>query len=363
MQPHRTASPRAMPPSRPRLRLILLLLAALAGPPAFAQGDVSTMVIATASPAGVYHATGRTLCRLLEAPCEARTSDGSAANLEAVRAGEVTVALAQSDLQHYAVTGTRGFADAGPDPALRSVMSLHGEPFTLVVRRRSGIRAFDDLQGHAVNVGNPGSGQRGTMMTLLEAWGWTLDAFRPAYALPADQQSLELCHGKIDAMVYTVGHPNPSIEQAVRLCDARLVDVTGPAVDRLVAEAPFLTRATIPAGLYGDDQPAVETFGVRATLVASADTDPEAVYALVAAVFDDLEAFKSRHPAYSDLTPERMIGEGLSAPLHEGAKRYYRERGWLADAPMDDPANEAEEPDAADEPPAEPEEPPTVPDN
>ncbi|UYG08660.1 TAXI family TRAP transporter solute-binding subunit [Halomonas sp. M4R1S46] len=356
MQFHRTASPRAMPPSRPRLRPALLLLAALASPPALAQDDAATTVIATASPAGVYHATGRTLCRLLEAPCEARTSDGSAANLEAVRAGEVTVALAQSDLQHYAVTGTQGFADVGPDPTLRAVMSLHGEPFTLVVRRDSGIDGFADLAGHAVNVGNPGSGQRGTMMTLLEAWGWTLDAFRPAYELPADQQSLELCHGNIDAMVYTVGHPNPSIEQAVRLCDARLVDVTGPAVDRLLAETPFLARATIPAGLYGDDQPAVDTFGVRATLVASADTDPDAVYALVAAVFDDLEAFKSRHPAYSDLTPERMITEGLSAPLHEGAKRYYREQGWLADAPVDDAA-ETGEPDEPDEPPDAPQEP------
>lgn len=287
-----------------------------------AQDDASTIVIATASPAGVYHATGRTLCRLLDAPCEARTSDGSAANLAAVRAGEVTVALAQSDLQHQAVTGTQGFAKVGPDPGLRAVMSLHGEPFTLVVRRRSGIQGFADLRGHAVNVGNPSSGQRGTMMTLLEAWGWTLDAFRPAYALPADQQSLELCHGKIDAMVYTVGHPNPSIEQAVRLCDARLV-----------AETPYLARATIPAGLYGDDQPAVETFGVRATLVASADSDPAAVYALVAAVFDDLEGFKARHPAYGDLRPQGMIAEGLSAPLHEGARRYYRERGWLAAEP------------------------------
>ncbi|RTQ98352.1 TAXI family TRAP transporter solute-binding subunit [Halomonas nitroreducens] len=341
MQSPRTRSPQAIAPARPRLRPALLLLGVLAWPPVQAQDDAATIVIATASPAGVYHATGRTLCRLLDVPCEARTSDGSAANLEAVRTGEVTVALAQSDLQHYAVSGTRGFTGAGPDPTLRAVMSLHGEPFTLVARRRSGIQGFADLKGHAVNVGNPGSGQRGTMMTLLEAWGWTLDAFQPAYALPADQQSLELCHGKIDAMVYTVGHPNPSIEQAVRLCDARLVDVTGPAVDHLVAETPYLAHTTIPGGLYADDQPAVETFGVRATLVASADSDPEAVYALVAAVFDDLEAFKSRHPAYADLTPQGMIHEGLSAPLHEGAKRYYRERGWLDNEAA--PAQEGDE--------------------
>lgn len=316
------------------------LLALLLFPPASTLADTSPVVLATASPAGVYHATGQTLCRLLDRPCEARTSDGSAANLAAVRAGEVQVALAQSDLQYHAVTGTEGFAEAGPDASLRAIFSLHGEPFTLVARRDAGIEVFDDLRGRAVNVGNPGSGQRGTMMTLLEARGWSLDDFSPAHELPADQQSLELCHGNIDAMVYTVGHPNDSIEQAIRLCDAALVAVTGEAVDRLVAETPYLSRTTIPAGLYAEDQPAVETFGVRATLVASEATDPALVHALVAALFDDLEAFKARHPAYADLEPATMISEGLSAPLHEGARRYYRERGWLEDEDDEVPEDE-----------------------
>ncbi|MFY0990731.1 TAXI family TRAP transporter solute-binding subunit [Halomonas sp. C05BenzN] len=303
----------------------------LAGPliPASTFADEDRIIIGTASPAGVYHVTGRTLCRLLEPPCTARTSDGSAANLQAVRQGEVTAALAQSDLQHYAVSGLEGFRDAGPDASLRSLFSVHGEPFTLVVRRDSGIEAFDDLRQRAVNVGNPGSGQRGTMMKLLETRGWTLEDFSLANDLPADQQSLELCHGNIDAMVYTVGHPNDSIEQAIRLCDAAILDVGGEAVDRLVEGAPYFTRATIPAGIYAPDQPAVSTFGVRATLVASAETDPETIRTIVAAVFDDLDHFKSFHPAYGDLTIESMIREGLSAPLHEGALRYYRERGWI----------------------------------
>ncbi len=311
-----------------KLGAALSLMALLASGPALAD----ELVIATASPAGVYHITGRALCSLVDIPCEARTSGGSAANLTALRDGEVPVALAQSDLQHYAVTGSAGFATVGPDPNLRAIAALHGEPFTLVVRRDSGITGFADLRGRSVNVGNPGSGQRGTMMTLLEAWGWSLRDFRPANELPADQQSLELCHGNIEAMVYTVGHPNPSIAQAVRLCDAILVEVGGEPVDRLVAGPPYLTRATIPAGLYGDDQPAVETFGVRATLVTSAAVDEALIYRLVATLFDNLDSFKAFHPAYADLSPETMIREGLSAPLHEGALRYYRERGWIEDA-------------------------------
>ncbi|MGJ7460847.1 TAXI family TRAP transporter solute-binding subunit [Halomonas sp. MA07-2] len=313
----------------PRLGRAVSLLVLLGTGPVLA----TELVIATASPAGVYHITGRALCSLVDIPCEARTSDGSAANLAALRDGEVPVALAQSDLQHFAVTGSAGFSDQGPAPNLRAIAALHSEPFTLVARRDSGITRFADLRGHSVNVGNPGSGQRGTMMTLLEAWGWSLRDFRPANELPADQQSLELCHGNIDAMVYTVGHPNPSIAQAVRLCDAILVDVGGEPVERLVTGVPYLTRATIAAGLYGEGQPAVETFGARATLVTSAEVDEALVYRLVAALFDNLDAFKTFHPAYAELSPETMITEGLSAPFHEGALRYYREQGWLPDEP------------------------------
>ncbi|MDR5906769.1 TAXI family TRAP transporter solute-binding subunit [Franzmannia qiaohouensis] len=299
--------------------------------PPVAQAEETRITIGTASPAGVYHLAGRTLCRMLTNPCDAQTSDGSAENLANVREGVVNVALAQSDLQHYAVTGEQGFAEIGADDSLRSLFSLHGEPFTLVVRRDSGIQHFDDLYQRAVNVGNPGSGQRGTMMTLLEAKGWSLDDFSLANDLPADQQSLELCHGNVDAMVYTVGHPNDSVAQAIRLCDAMLVDVEGEEIDRLVDALPYFTPAAIAAGVYADDQPEIHTFGVRATLVASANTENELIYQLVAAVFDDLETLKAYHPAFDELTPEQMISEGLSAPLHDGALRYYREQGWIAD--------------------------------
>jgi uncharacterized protein len=300
------------------------------------------LVIATASPTGVYHITGRSLCRLMERPCLARPSDGSAANLREVRGGDVPIALVQSDLQYHAVEGVEGFAGDGPDGTLRALFSLHSEPFTLVANRNAGIQTFDDLEQRSVNIGNPGSGQRGTMLQLMAAKGWTKDNFALVNELPPEQQSLELCHGTIDAMVYTVGHPDASIRQAVDLCDAMIIGVRGPFVDALLEDAPYYTEAEIPAGLYHPDQPAIQTFGVRATLVASEATEADQVYALVAAVFDNFERFTSFHPAYSLLEPERMIHEGLSAPLHEGALRYYRERGWIED---DEQENEAEDAD------------------
>ncbi|SDM69149.1 hypothetical protein SAMN05192555_11765 [Franzmannia pantelleriensis] len=326
-----------------RFGCIAAALAGLSCMPLASQAEETPIIIGTASSAGVYHLAGRTLCRMLPTPCTAQTSDGSAENLANVREGAVNVALAQSDLQHYAFTGGEGFSDVGADTSLRSLFSLHGEPFTLVVRRDSNIQHFDDLRQRAVNVGNPGSGQRGTMMTLLEAKGWTLGDFSLANDLPADQQSLELCHGNVDAMVYTVGHPNDSVEQAIRLCNAMLIDVEGEEIERLVDSRPYFTPTVIPAGIYANDQPEVHTFGVRATLVASAHTDDELIYRLVAAVFDDLEQFKSHHPAFAELSPEQMISEGLSAPLHDGALRYYREQGWITDDEAAEEENSAED--------------------
>lgn len=311
----------------PRLLAIGLTSLLLWNSPSTQADD--PLIIATASPAGVYHVVGRALCRAVEMACRAQPSDGSSANLRALRRGEIPLAMAQSDLHQYAVLGAEGFRNDGPNEALRSIFSLHGEPFTVVVRRDAGIEDFEDLQQRSVNIGNPGSGQRGTMIRLMDARGWSRSDFRQMHDLPADQQSMELCHGNIDAMVYTVGHPNASVAQAIRLCNAEIIDVQGEFVDLLIDAYPYFTRASIPGGLYGSDQPAVRTFGVKATLVTTADTDSDLVYRLVASVFDDFPRFKAAHPALGQLTPQAMIREGLSAPLHEGAIRYYREQGWL----------------------------------
>ncbi|WP_227369183.1 TAXI family TRAP transporter solute-binding subunit [Halomonas sp. M20] len=305
--------------------------------PAFADPP---LVIGTASPLGVYHVAGRAICRVMKAPCTAQPSAGSSANLEAIRQGKLLVALVQSDTQYHAVKGTESFANSGPDNSLRAVFSLHSEPFTLVVRRDAGIRDLEDLVHHAVNIGNPGSGQRSTMLQLMKTRGWTKDDFKLVNELPANQQSIELCHGNIDAMVYTVGHPNASVAQAVRLCDATMIDLQGGVVDRLIEQHPYFTRAWIAGGLYGPNQPAVRTFGVKATLMAAQDADPELIYQLVASVFENFLRFKAFHPAFGLLTPQGMMQEGLTAPLHEGALRYYREQGWIEDIRLAEEKNE-----------------------
>ena len=237
--------------------------------------------------------------------------------------------MAQSDWQYHAYNGTSSFADAGPFEGLRAVFSVHPEPFTVVARADSGITNFEDLKGKRVNIGNPGSGQRGTMEVLMDAMGWSTDDFALATELKAAEQSAALCDNQIDAMVYTVGHPSGSIQEATTACDSVLVNVSGPTVEKLVADNAFYRTATIPGGMYRGNDSDVQTFGVGATFVSSTDASDEVVYTLVKSVFENFDDFTKLHPAFANLKKEEMVKDGLSAPLHDGAAKYYTEAGLL----------------------------------
>lgn len=301
--------------------------------PAMAEEFVS---IGTGGVTGVYYPTGGAICRMMAKTraehgirCAVESTGGSVYNINAVRSGELEFGVAQSDWQFHAFNGSSKFEEQGKFDDLRAVFSIHPEPFTVVARADAGIKNFDDLKGKRVNVGNPGSGQRGTMEVLMEALGWTMADFAVASELQAGEQSQALCDNNIDAMVYTVGHPSGSIQEATTACDATLVNVTGPAVDKLVADNPFYRTATIPGGMYRGNDADTTTFGVGATLVSSAKVPDEVVYQLVKAVFSDIDAFRALHPAFANLDPAEMVKDGLSAPLHPGAERYYREAGLI----------------------------------
>lgn len=294
------------------------------------------ITIGTGGVTGVYYPTGGAICRLVNKGrkehgirCSVESTGGSVYNINTVREGELEFGVAQSDWQYHAYNGTSKFEDKGPFEELRAVFSVHPEPFTVVARADSGIKNFSDLKGKRVNIGNPGSGQRGTMEVLMEAMGWTTDDFTQATELKAAEQSAALCDNQIDAMVYTVGHPSGSIQEATTACDSVLVNVDGAAVDKLVNENSYYRTATIPGGMYRGNDADTNTFGVGATFISSANVPEETVYVLVKSVFENIDAFKKLHPAFANLKPEEMAKDGLSAPLHPGAAKYYKEQGWI----------------------------------
>jgi TRAP transporter TAXI family solute receptor len=301
-----------------------------------AGAEEKFVTIGTGGQTGVYFVVGQSICKLVNRgqskhgiKCTAPSTGGSVANLNAIKAGDMDMGVAQSDWQYHAYNGTSQFADQGPNTDLRAVFSVHPEPFTVVARADAGISSFDDLKGKRVNIGNPGSGQRGTMEVLMEAKGWTKDDFSLASELKSAEQSQALCDNKVDAIIFTVGHPNGSIKEATTSCEAMLVPVTGPEVEKLVADNPFYAKATIPGGMYKGSDSDTETFGVGATFVSSTNSDEQTIYVIVSAVFDNFDRFKSLHPAFANLEESKMITNNLSAPLHDGAAKYYKEKGWM----------------------------------
>lgn len=300
---------------------------------AFAQEKFIT--IGTGGQTGVYFVVGQSICRLVNRgsadhglKCTAPSTGGSIANINAIKAGDMDMGVAQSDWQFHAYNGSAKFEGEQYDK-LRAVFSVHGEPFTVIARADAGIETFEDLKGKRVNVGNPGSGQRATMEVVLDAMGWTMDDFALASELKPAEQSAALGDNKVDAIIYTVGHPNGSIQEATTTVDAKIVSVTGDAIDGLINDNPYYAAASIPGGMYKGNDDEITTFGVKATFVTSADVDDDVVYEVVKAVFDNFDRFKRLHPAFENLDPADMIADGLSAPLHPGAEKYYKEQGWM----------------------------------
>lgn len=317
--------------------LIAASLVAAAGLGTATTASASSFItIGTGGVTGVYYPTGGAICRLVNKGrkahgirCSVESTGGSVYNLNTIRAGELDMGVAQSDWQYHAYNGTDKFADQGPNKDLRAVFSVHAEPFTVVARKDSGIKTFDDLKGKRVNIGNPGSGQRGTMEVVMAAKGWTKKDFSLVSELKAAEQSQALCDNKIDAMVYVVGHPNGSIKEATTSCDTVLIPVDGEAITKLVDDNSYYRIATIPGGMYAGSDADVQTFGVGATFVSSTNTPPDTVYQVVKAVFENFGDFRKLHPAFGNLKKEEMVKDGLSAPLHDGAAKYYSEAGLL----------------------------------
>jgi len=317
-----------------KFAIVAAIAATVGGLSGAAVAQQQFVSIGTGGVTGVYYPTGGAICRLVNKDrkdhgirCAVESTGGSVYNINTIRAGELEFGVAQSDWQFHAFHGSSRFEEQGAFEDLRAVFSVHPEPFTVVARADAGISSFADLKGKRVNIGNPGSGQRGTMEVVMDALGWTNGDFALASELKASEQSQALCDNKIDAMIYTVGHPSGSISEATTSCDSVLVSVTGPEIEKLIADNPYYRVATIPGGMYRGNDGDTQTFGVGATFVSSAKVSDDVVYAVVSAVFDNMDTFRGLHPAFANLDPAQMAKDGLSAPIHPGAAKYYAEQG------------------------------------
>ncbi len=292
--------------------------------------------IGTGGVTGVYYPTGGAICRLVNKNrkktgirCSVESTGGSVFNINAIRQGELEMGVAQSDWQYHAMKGTSKFKDAGPFEKLRAVFSVHAEPATLVVRADSGIKEFADLKGKRVNVGQPGSGTVATYDVIAEAYGQKRSDLKLAAELKSSEMGQALCDNKIDAYFILVGHPAGLIKETTTTCDAKIANIHGPAVKKLVDDNSFYRYASVPADMYTGNPTAAKTMGVGATFVTSSDVGEDVIYEVVKAVFENFDDFRKLHPAFKNLKKTEMVSASLSAPLHAGAAKYYKEAGLM----------------------------------
>ena len=319
-----------------KLKAIAAILAgattAILAAPAGAADNFVTL--GTGGITGVYYPVGGAICRLVNQGrkdhglrCTVESTGGSVFNINAIASGDLDVGVAQSDTQYYAMKGEDKFAGK-PVTELRALFSLHAEPFTVVARKDANVKNWDDLKGKRVNIGDPGSGTRSVTELVMKETGMTAASFKLATDLKPAEMAGALCDNKIDAFTYTVGHPNASIKEAATTCASNLVNVTGPGIDKLMKANSFYPSATIPGKMYTGTDADVKTFGPRATIVTSSKLSEKAAYAIVKAVFDNLNDFKKLHPALENLTPAEML-TGNSVAYHPGAVKYFKEKGLM----------------------------------
>ena len=299
-----------------------------------AQDQQKSITIGGGGLAGVYYAVGKGICRLVHRGrkthgirCSAVTG-GSIHNLHAVDTGELDFGLAQSDWQFHAYHGS-GVFKGKPLAELRAVFSVHSEPLTVVARADAGIRSFEDLEGKRVSRGGGKSSARRIMKKVAPALGWQKGTFTQDFKLGWTEASVALCDDKVDAIFITAGNPSEAVKAAANSCDTVIVGITGTVIDKLVEENGYFRHVTIPGGVYRGSPDDIDTIGVSATVVTSTHTPAEYVYLVVKSVFENFDSFKKLHPAFSVLKKQEMIEESLTAPLHEGALRYYKEAGLM----------------------------------
>jgi len=295
------------------------------------------VTIGTGGVTGVYYPTGGAIAKMVNKKrkeynlrATVESTGGSVFNVNAIDAGDLEFGVVQSDRQFQAYNGTADW-EGKPVKELRAVFSIHPESVTIVANASKNIKTVADLKGRIVNIGNPGSGQRGNAEDLFAAAGIDVDKDIKAEGMKAAESASMLQDGRIDAFFYTVGHPNGSVKEAVAgATQVNFVAVPADVVKKLTDKFPYYADSEIPvsdyAGVANDAN--VPTFGVKATLCTSANVPDDVVYAITKEVFENFDEFKTLHPAYGTLIKESML-KGLSAPIHPGAMKYYKEAGLL----------------------------------
>jgi TRAP transporter TAXI family solute receptor len=310
--------------------LVVVLGMAVTAPQAMAKQDI---LFGGASITGVYYQVALQLSNMMNKHAAdkynyiGRPTGGSVFNINAIDRGAFDFAVAQSDRNWQGFNGAADW-EGKPVKGLRSVFSMHPETVLLVTRKDTGIKTVMDMKGKRINIGNPGSGQRGNAEDVLRIYGLDFNKDFSAEALQQAEASRALVDQKIDAFFFTVGNPSAAVEEPAQSVELDIIPINSDGIKEFVAKHPYYIMTKIPAGTYKGVDKDVETYAVTATVISNESVSEEVVYDMVKTVFENLDELKASHAAFRNLNPKEML-QGLSAPLHPGAIKYYKEKGWM----------------------------------
>ena len=292
------------------------------------------ITIGTGSVTGIYYTTGGAICRLVNKykndssiKCSIESTEGSLYNLNAVNNKDLDFSIVQSDILYQASNNKNHFKNSSYSK-VKSIMAIYPELLTLVTKKDANINNLMDIKGKRINLGNSGSGKETTALTLFNEIGLNKSDLKEAASYSASEMSEALKDNKIDGYFYMVGHPTSTIKDTSSTVSIKIIPIENEITNSLIKKYPYFAKANIPAGIYKGQNDEIPTFGVKAVLVVNENVNDKIVYAVVKAILENFDEFKKLHPAYSNITKESLF-EGLSAPLHEGAKKYYEEIGLL----------------------------------
>ena len=302
----------------------------------FSQDSTSHIYIGTGSVQGVYFPIGGVICRLVNRQradhnirCTLESTGGSINNLNELRDGNFDLVVAQSDWHYHALNGSSTFDKVGADQALRSVFALEADPLALIVRVDSDIQVFDDLEDRIVSLGYSRSLQHRILDDYLAIKGWTEERFQQVVLMSDAKQGAALCDGQVEAILLLSSAMNDALSELPKDCALRLIALDDASVDEVIAQHPFYRRGDIPASMALASEQDIPSFGLGATFVASESTSPKAIYYVVKAIVENFRDFKSLHPSLQMIKLDELPTAALTAPLHPGAIRYYREARLL----------------------------------
>jgi len=287
--------------------------------------DTNIATIATGGSSGPYNVIATTLGEVYSSELginsKTQTTGASVENLNLMKEEKVELAFVMSDALTQALEGAENFDE--PVDNVEQIATLYPNFVQVVTTEGTGIETLDDLKGKRVAVGDQNSGVEVNAKNLLEGHGITYDDIDVDF-LSYEEAADGIRSGQIDAAFLTSGLPNSSVLELSKSVDLKLVTIEKEKVEEIAQDEDYFVTAEIPEGTYDNDEP-IETAAIMNALVVRSDLSEDDVYNLTKELYDNLDKLESSHQAAADINVEDEQ-EGMVAPIHPGAERYYNEQ-------------------------------------